>query len=103
MRTSLANMRNVEHALGNTHAAPLEMLSSHNSRKRQTVQFYFDLLCPWSYLAITQLSSLRECAEVEIIPIDLQQLLQKIGSPLDFLGSLSEAKRTYFFKDLQDY
>lgn len=43
-----------------------------------TVDFYFDFMSPYSYLACSQLSSLE--ADIRVRPVDLQRLMQKVGN-----------------------
>lgn len=66
------------------------------------VRFYFDLVCPYAYLASTGIGSLCEAAKVRLRlrPILLGGLLRELGQPDDPNTTLPAARSRYNRTDL---
>ncbi len=68
-----------------------------------TLELYFDFSSPFAYLGSTQADALakRTGAKLEWRPMLLGAVFKGIGSPDAPLLTWSEAKRLYYFRDLQ--
>jgi len=67
--------------------------------------FYHDFSSPWSFLGSTQVRRLAEShgATLEYKPILLGALFRNIGTPNVPMFAMSDAKRNYFAKDMEDW
>ena len=68
-----------------------------------TLDFYFDVVCPWAYLASGQVEAVaRRCGvEVRWRPILLGGLLRMVGAPDDPNEAMGAAKRRLLARDLE--
>jgi 2-hydroxychromene-2-carboxylate isomerase len=64
--------------------------------------FYFDIVCPFAYMAFSSLlrHNIFEKKEIKLKPILLGGLFKLMESPLDPNKALSEEKRNYLHKDI---
>ena len=64
------------------------------------INFYYDFLSPYSYLASTRLAAIaeRHDCEIEYTPIHVLRLMEKVGNQPTTV--LCDAKLTYAFQDL---
>ena len=64
------------------------------------IQFYFDFLSPYSYLAFTQINQVaaRTGATVDFIPISVLALMKRVGNQPTTV--MCDAKLAYAFQDL---
>ncbi len=64
------------------------------------VDFYYDVVCPYAYLAFRQLAAVREHAEVRLHPILLGGLLREVGGPDDPNTVMAPARAAVGGRDL---
>ena len=69
---------------------------------KPTIQFIFDFSSPWTYLAYTQLHELRQQCIVQMVPVLLGAIFRSSGGPMLPMNAMSDNKRAYFRKDMQD-
>src|SRR4051794_2683110 len=64
--------------------------------------FYYDVVCPYAYLAAERIESLAERAGVDLQwqPILLGGVFRSLGTPDDPMDAMAEAKRAYSNLDL---
>lgn len=63
------------------------------------MRFYYDVVCPYAYLATTQLDRMFPGVEIEWIPILLGGLLRDIGGPVDPNAEMPAAKARLVSRD----
>ncbi len=68
-----------------------------------TIDFYYDVVCPYAYLASTQVEAMarRRGATLRWKPILLGGLLREIGAPVDPNRAMPPAKRDLLLRDRQ--
>jgi len=88
-------------ALGNEFASQ-ERLFTHPPNLKKKLTFYFDFSSPWSYLCSTQIDRVvkETNADIEYVPVLLGALFKEIRPNVPMI---SEAKKSYHFKDLNDW
>ncbi|MEM9456323.1 MAG: 2-hydroxychromene-2-carboxylate isomerase [Myxococcota bacterium] len=71
------------------------------STEFQSIEFYYDVVCPYAYLASTQVEAMAQrCgATVQWRPILLGGLLREVGAALDPNQAMSPAKRALLRKE----
>lgn len=98
----------VERALGNKSAAPPRFHPNPTEPRKAKLTIYHDFSSPWSYIGSTQIAKLVAevhpvSVEVEWVPISVGALFKMIGTPVVPMRTISEAKREYGSKDLQEW
>ncbi|MCA9690209.1 MAG: 2-hydroxychromene-2-carboxylate isomerase [Myxococcales bacterium] len=99
-------MHLVEAALGGPVRSQLDGAPLRRDRSdRPRVRFFHDYASPFSYLAATQIDALAAARGLEVAwtPILLGALFRSIGTPDVPLFTMSENKRRYVARDLDDW
>ena len=67
-----------------------------------TIDFYYDIVCPYAYLASTRIGALAEDAGAELIyrPILLGGVLKSVGSPTIPMDSMPASKAKHNVQDM---
>jgi len=98
----------VEKALGSKNPQQYRALIKPSHRKNlRKLTMYFDFSSPWSYIGSTQIDRIVKEAgpnvTLELVPILLGALFKEIGTPNVPMNAMSEQKRQYYSKDMQDW
>ncbi|GES91195.1 thioredoxin-like protein [Rhizophagus clarus] len=70
--------------------------------KQPTVEFFYDLQCPWAYIASKRIEQITGRAKAKVIwtPVLLEDIYKAINGPQDKGSVMPLPKRQYIMKDL---
>lgn len=87
------------------HPSPRQPRLRSSAPSPVTVEWFFDFSSPYAYLASTQVERVVKSANATLVyrPILLGALFKQIGTPNAPLLAISEQRRRYGLKDLNDW